>query len=152
MQINYRVTAVMPKLEIVLGFDFGLRYIGVALGQVKTRTAQALTTVLARQGTPDWQQIDALFKLWQPDALVLGIPVNMDDSEQVITRAAKQFSMQLTQRLNRPIYWVDERLSTVEASARLFALGGAKALRKKSINSVAARLIVETWLYSLPEF
>lgn len=132
-----------------MGIDFGLKNIGIALGQVLTRTSQALTTLPAHQGQPNWQKFHDLYLLWQPDAFILGLPLNMDGSEQTITQETKKFSIQLQERFQKPIYWVDERLSTVQARSNLFERGGYRALGKKDINREAARLIVETWFYGL---
>jgi putative Holliday junction resolvase len=70
----------------------------------------------------------------------------MDGSEQAITHLARAFLTDLKRHFHLPTFAVDERLTTVEARARLFAVGGYKALKKKSIDSVAAQLIVEIWL------
>ena len=139
----------MPKIKTVLGFDFGLKHIGVATGQTFTRTAQPLTSVSAEQGNPNWNQIIDLIKTWKPDALIVGIPLNMDGTEQPLTQIARNFLHELEQRFLLPVYAVDERLSTVEARARLFEKGGYKALNKKAIDSVSAQLIVESWLQNL---
>jgi putative Holliday junction resolvase len=136
----------MPDDLIVLGFDFGLKHIGVAVGQTCTRTAQALTTLAARNGQPNWNEVAQLIHTWRPNALIVGIPLNMDNTEQPVTHAAKHFAEELATRYPLPIHHVDERLTTVDARERLFAMGGYKALQKKTINSVAAQIIVETWL------
>jgi putative holliday junction resolvase len=110
--------------------------------------AQPLTSLITQKGEPPWQEIDALLKTWSPDALIVGIPLNMDGTEQAMTHSARFFLESLQQRFHLPVFAVDERLTTVEARARLFSSGGYKALHKKAINSVAAQLIVETWLES----
>lgn len=136
----------MPNDHTILGFDFGLKYIGIAVGQTTTRSARALTTVIARAGVPPWEQISQLIQTWQPDSLVVGIPLNMDGSEQPLTHAAKQFAQQLTTRYQLPVHPMDERLSTREAREQLFTQGGYRALKKKTIDSLAAQLILESWL------
>ena len=138
----------MPKIKTVLGFDFGVKYIGIAVGYTMPALAQPLTSVQAMIGEPNWQEIISLVALWSPDALIVGIPLNMDGTEQWVSRAARRFADHLTQRFNLPVFRVDERLTTVEARARLFAMGGHKALRKRAVDSVAAQLIIETWLDS----
>jgi len=139
----------MPEIKNVLGFDFGLKHIGVASGQTFTRTAQPLTSIAANNGIPNWDHIADLIKTWKPNALIVGIPLNMDGTEQPITHAARKFLRELEQRFLLPVYAIDERLSTVEARARLFEKGGHKALNKKAIDSVSAQLIVEGWLQTL---
>ena len=138
----------MPDIKTVLGFDYGSRYIGVAVGHTSPAMAQPLTSLTAQKGEPPWKEIDALLKTWSPNALIVGIPLNMDGSEQAITHSARFFLENLQQRFHLPVFAVDERLTTVEARARLFSSGGYKALHKKAIDSVAAQLIIETWLES----
>lgn len=138
----------MRDIKTVLGFDFGSKYIGVAVGHTSPVMAQPLTSLIAQKGEPPWKEIEALLKMWSPDALIVGIPLNMDGSEQAITHSARFFLENLKQRFQLRVFAVDERLTTVEARARLFSSGGYKALRKKAIDSVSAQLIVETWLES----
>lgn len=141
----------MRDIKTVLGFDFGSKYIGVAIGYTSPIIAQPLTSLTAKKGEPPWQEIIALFKTWSPDAFIVGIPLNMDGTEQPLTQAARYFLENLKQRFQRPVFAVDERLTTVEARNRLFSSGGYKALNKKAVDSVAAQLIVETWLDSAYE-
>lgn len=130
----------------LLGFDFGLRHIGVASGQTFTKTAQALTSLRATNGQPDWQEIAALINTWKPNAIVVGLPLNMNNTEQAITKAAKTFANELNRRFNITVHLMDERLSSVAAREILFARGGYKALQKKAIDSTAAQLILESWM------
>ena len=62
----------------VLGIDFGLKHMGIAVGQTVTRTASGLTTLQARNGKPNWSEIDQLVVQYRPIALVVGLPLNMD--------------------------------------------------------------------------
>jgi len=134
--------------EILLGFDFGLKRIGVAVGQTVTETARPLVTLKASAGTPQWEVLSKLIKTWQPDALVVGIPLNMDGTEQPLSQSARQFAQQLHERFKLPVYEMDERLSTKDARERLFAQGGYKALQHGQVDSVAAQLILQNWLTS----
>ena len=136
----------MPEIKTVLGFDFGSKFIGVALGQTSPTLAQPLTSLSVKKGEPPWKEIAQLLQIWSPDALVVGIPLNMNGSEQAITHLARNFLIELKNRFQLPVFPIDERLTTVEARSRLFAMGGYKALKKKSIDSIAAQLIVEMWL------
>lgn len=140
---------VMPENQTLLGFDFGLKYIGVAVGQTVTGTATALITLQAKNGIPNWDEINALINEWKPAGLVVGIPLNMDGSEQQLTAEAKKFAQAL-ERFHLPVYRVDERLTTKEARQRLFETGGYRALKKSQVDSFAAKLILETWLQSAP--
>lgn len=135
-----------PSHEVLLGFDFGTKRIGVAIGQTVTQTARALNTLQAKEGVPSWDALDKLIKSWQPEAFVVGIPLNMDGTEQPITQAARAFAKSLQTRYQLPVYEMDERLSTKDARERLFAEGGYKALQNGQIDSVAAQLILQNWL------
>lgn len=133
-------------IRVLLGFDFGTKRIGVAVGQTVTQSARPLETLKAQQGVPQWSQIDKLIKVWQPDALVVGIPLNMDGTEQPLTLLAQHFLNALKERYQLPVYGIDERLSTVDARERIFEQGGYKALKSGQIDSVAAQLILQNWL------
>lgn len=122
----------------LLGFDFGDKRIGVAVGQTLTGTASALTTLAMQQQKPDWQAIGRLIEQWQPGALVVGIPLTMTGESQPMTDRAKAFARRLEGRYHLPVHGVDERLSTRDARDN----------RRSSYNvdSEAARIILETWL------
>ena len=85
----------------VLGFDFGLKHIGVAVGQTVTGAARPLDSLKANRGEPEWAAITALIHHWQPKALIVGIPLSIDGHEQSITRAARKFAAELEQRYHR---------------------------------------------------
>ncbi|MCD6039260.1 MAG: yqgF [Gammaproteobacteria bacterium] len=132
--------------KILLGFDFGMKRIGVAVGQTITQTARPLLTLKANQGIPQWEMLSKLIKTWHPDALVVGIPLNMDGSAQPLTQEARKFIHSLEQRYALVVYGMDERLSTKDARERLFKQGGYKALQDGQVDSVAAQLILQNWL------
>lgn len=137
----------MEKIpEILLGFDFGMKRIGVAVGQTVTKNATPITVVQAKAGIPDWRELEKLIKKWQPDAFVVGIPYNMDNTEQPLTQAARQFAVSLSERFQIPFFEMDERLTSVEVRGRVFEEGGYKALKNTAIDSLAAQLILENWL------
>ena len=79
----------------LMGFDFGTRSIGIATGQEITGTASPLTSLKANDGIPDWSQLEKLLKEWQPDLLVVGLPLNMDGTEQEMTVRARKFGQRL---------------------------------------------------------
>jgi len=124
----------------ILAFDYGERRIGVAAGQTVSSTATPLKTLVARKNGPDWEAISALIKAWEPDALVVGLPINMDGTEHALAPAVERFTRQLRGRFGRPVYTVDERLTSWEARGRL---GGAE---REGLDAVAAQVILETWL------
>lgn len=129
----------------VLAFDFGTSSIGCAVGQSITGTAQGLPAFKARDGIPDWQQIERVIQEWQPDLLVIGLPLNMDGTPQPLTERARKFANRLNGRFNLPIALQDERLTTVEARSMIFERGGYRALKKQKVDSISACLILESW-------
>jgi len=129
----------------LLAFDFGTKSIGVAIGQQLTGTARPLPALKAQDGTPDWNKIEALLKEWQPDHVVVGLPLNMDGTEQPLTARARKFANRLHGRCGGKVELHDERLSTVEARADLFSRGGFRALTKGSVDSLSAVIILESW-------
>lgn len=133
-------------MAIVIAFDFGMRSIGLAIGQTITATAQPLNAVAAKKGCPDWHKIAAILTEWQPDYLVIGLPLNMDGTEQPLTKKARQFGQELQCRFGYPVNMQDERLTTAEAKAHIFAHGGYRALQKDKIDTISAVLILESWL------
>ena len=125
----------------LIAFDFGEKRIGTAIGQTVTRTATALETVPVRRKKPDWAAIDRLIDAWKPDALVVGLPLNMDGTEQWITAHARRFANRLHGRSGLPVHLADERLSTREAWTRLIESGE----RRGGPDPVAAQVILEGW-------
>ena len=143
------VKHVCTSSGVYFGFDFGYRRIGVAVGQLITKQAKPLTTLSANQGVPDWKILENLLTTWYPSGLIVGLPTHIDGREQYITRAARDFATQLTERYQLPVYLVDERLTTVEARAELFAQGGYRKIKKTSVDSIAACIILEQWLMEI---
>lgn len=127
----------------ILAFDFGTQNIGVAFGQSFTGTATPLKPLKARDGIPDWRQIASLIQKWQPDAFVVGVPINMDGSDNDITQRARKFQNRLEGRFHKPGYGMDERLSSFDAESRVF--DDQRGAAKVSIDSLAAKLILESW-------
>lgn len=150
--------------DIILGLDYSRRKIGIATGQTITATASPLTTLFNEAGQVNWIKLDEIIKQWKPACLVVGLPLNMDGSEQATTVAARKFGQQLQKHYCLPVNFMDERLSSREAS---FILGydgitspkrtfrynnspGKKVKKNKrngsDIDSVAAQLILQSWL------
>lgn len=129
----------------LLAFDFGTKSIGVAIGQRITGTARPLTAIKANDGTPDWTQFEKLLKEWQPELVVVGLPLNMDGTNQPLTDRARKFANRLHGRFGVKVELQDERLSTVEARAGLFERGGFRALNKGSVDSASAVIILESY-------
>jgi putative Holliday junction resolvase len=130
-------------LQTLLGFDFGTQRTGIAVGQSITGTATALCTVNARNEQPDWDRILELIDEWQPDALVVGLPLHADGSDSEITRAARKFAQQLEGRSRLPVHIMDERLSS-HAAKQLQHRDNTDS--KAGIDAIAAMIILQNWL------
>lgn len=133
----------------VLGFDYGERRIGIAVGQTITNTARPVTTVVNPKGKTNWIEIDKVIQEWRPDKLLVGLPLHMDGSEQLITEKCKAFADALTKRTSLETAMVDERLSSAAATDVYIAQrqsGLQKRKNKAQIDSMAASVIVERWL------
>lgn len=130
--------------QTLLGFDYGTKRIGVAVGQDISRSVTPLTTLPSQNDKPDWDAISKLITEWQPDRLVVGLPLHLDGSVQPLTQKAQRFGNQLKGRYNLPVEMVDERLTSHEAEAELAARGGKVA--KADIDALAAALILQSWL------
>lgn len=135
----------MPD-AVFIGFDFGYKRIGMAIGQRLTYSASPLATVQAQLGIPNWKDIDKVLHQWNPQALIVGLPTCIDNSKQYTTAAAQRFAQELENRYHLPVYLVDERLSTKQARSDMFAKGGYKKINKAEIDSIAACIILEQWL------
>lgn len=129
----------------VMAFDFGTRRIGVAVGQELLATGQPVALIPARDGIPDWHQIEALLTEWQPDLVVVGLPLNMDDSENDMCARARKFGKRLHGRYHVPVEMVDERLTSFEAKGDVIAAGGSRDFGRHGVDDRAAVLILETW-------
>lgn len=127
------------RIVHLLAFDFGLKMIGVAIGQSVTGSASPLPPLHARNGRPDWSRVAELLRTWDVNQLVVGLPLNMDDTESGMSGRARRFAEELERRFRLPVALVDERLTSREA------IGFAHGQRDRS-HGVAAALIAETWL------
>ncbi len=132
--------AVAPlRPQSFLAFDFGIRRVGVAVGNSMLRRAQPLKTVAA-EGEARFAVIGALVAEWQPDALVVGVPFHPDGAAHDNTHRARRFGRQLHGRFRLPVNEVDERYSTTEARA-----DGAA-----DVDAASAALILDQFLRQLP--
>jgi putative Holliday junction resolvase len=122
----------MPDKGTVLAFDFGLKRIGVAVGEQELRSAHPLPAV------SQFPQIEKLIEEWKPAKLVVGLPMR-ETGEHPLAKRVERFARQLEGRFHLPVARVDERFTSVEAESRL------RGLKKKAIDSVAAQLILEQY-------
>tara|TARA_A100001015_G_scaffold274151_1_gene330254 strand:- start:5507 stop:5890 length:384 start_codon:yes stop_codon:yes gene_type:complete len=123
--------------SIVMGFDFGMKRIGVAVGQKVTQTASGLGVVQAFDGIPKWDYLDKIVLDWQPERFIVGLPINMDGSNSEMSKKAQKFSRRISSRYNIRSEMFDERLTSFEAREH----DG-----KTHIDAIAAKIILESWL------
>ncbi|OOF78636.1 Holliday junction DNA helicase RuvA [Rodentibacter caecimuris] len=135
-----------------LAFDFGTKSIGCAVGQSITGTAQALPAFNARDGIPNWENIEKCLTEWKPDLVVVGLPLNMDGTEQELTLRARKFAHCLNGRFGVKVVLQDERLTTTQARSEIFDRGGFRALKKGKVDGISACLILESWFENNPDF
>jgi len=126
----------MPErsARTVLAFDFGLKRIGVAVGEPELGTAHPLPAIAA----PGFESIGKLVAEWRPAQLVVGLPV-AEQGEHALAKRVERFARQLEGRFHLPVKRVDERFTSVEAESRL------RGSKRKSVDSVAAQLILEQY-------
>ena len=133
-------------IKTLLAFDYGTKNIGVASGQTITRSANAQPALKAKDGIPDWNQIEKLLQDWQPDLILVGLPLNMDESESELSVRARKFANRLHGRFGVKVEMVDERLSSFEAKGEVMSRGGSRDYKNNPVDSIAARVILESWL------
>ena len=131
---NYRVCA----------FDFGLKNIGVAAGQSLLRSAEPIAVIKAKDGRPSWDKLGALIAQWQPDFLLVGLPLNMDGSESEMSTRARKFAKRLHGRYGLKVELCDERLSSFEAKSNRHERQGDRK-QALTVDAEAAQLILESW-------
>lgn len=139
-----------PRPPTVLAFDYGLKRIGVAAGNVITRTAEPVVTLRADRGRPDRDELAACVNAWQPGVAVVGVPYNMDGSPGELTGLAQAFAADLAARFGIEVVTVDERLSSREAeeSLRRQRRSGelGRRIRREDVDKEAARVLLRQWL------
>lgn len=136
--------------DTVLGFDYGRRYIGIAVGETLTGSSRALKgLVVPASGRMPWPEIEAVCREWNPARLVVGLPCHLDGTESEIAGEARQFASRLAQRMQRPVSLWNEALSTEAARESLAAERRDTHARRPDrarLNAEAARTILEGWL------
>ena len=137
----------LSEPRIVMAFDFGIKHIGIAIGQEITKTASTFYSIKALEGQPDWNELDDIIHEWKPDLIVVGDPYNMDGSRSKIQDMSDRFSDALYKRYQIQLEKTDERLSSREANERLQNLDiGTKSSSNK--HSISAQVILEDWFRS----
>jgi putative Holliday junction resolvase len=131
--------------KVIIAFDFGLKHIGVAIGQEITSTAQTFRSLQANNGEPDWNILDILIKEWNPKLFVVGNPLNMDGSDSEMKKNSDKFSNLINKRYNIPVELIDERLTTREAKDRLRSAKENSISVSADTHQISAQIILESW-------
>ena len=133
---------------VVMAFDYGLRNIGIAIGQNITKSASTFYAVKAKEGEPDWMKLDSIVKEWEPALFIVGDPFNMDGTKSEFQKKIFQFSTELKNRYKIRLHMMDERLTTKEAKERIQDKpDGIKDSANK--HSISAQIILEDWFRSI---
>ncbi len=133
---------------VVMAFDFGLRNIGIAIGQNITKSASTFYAIKAKEGEPDWMKLDSIVKEWEPSLFIVGDPINMDGTKSEFQKRILKFSNDLKKRYAINIYKMDERLTTKEAKERIKdESNGLQSSANK--HSISAQIILEDWFRSV---
>lgn len=129
----------------LLGFDFGTRRIGVAVGESLLGQAHPLTVIHGEANDQRFAEIEKLIQEWQPVGFVVGLPTHLDGTEHEMTARCQRFANQLKGRFGLPVELADERLSSMDAESRLREAGKSAKTARPHLDAVAAQLILQTW-------
>ena len=134
-------------LGVVMAVDYGLRNIGIAIGQNITKSASTFYSIKAKEGKPDWIKLDSIVEEWQPSLFIVGDPFNMDGTKSDLQKRVSKFSSELNKRYDVRVHMMDERLTTKEAKERIKnEFNGIKGSSNK--HSISAQIILEDWFRS----
>ena len=133
---------------VVMAFDYGLRNIGIAIGQNITKSASTFYAIKAKEGVPDWVKLDSIIEEWEPGLIIVGDPFNMDGTKSEFQKKIAKFSTDLKNRYEIELQMIDERLTTKEAKDRIQDKpDGIKDSANK--HSISAQIILEDWFRSI---
>ena len=135
--------------QMIMAFDFGTQKMGMAVGQSLIESANPLALFPMKDGIPNWDELLKIVKQYQPNLFLVGLPLNMDETESELSARARKFARRLRHQTNIETLMVDERLTTREARGELESYQ-AQGRKKVSADSIAAALFIESW-YRHPE-
>lgn len=135
----------LAQVESVLAFDYGTQKMGMAIGQRLLDRARPLNLIPMKEGTPDWTRLLAMVQEWRPQLCLVGLPLNMDDSESELSRRARKFARRLQHQSQIPVRMIDERLTTRDAREALQHYQAQGQARRLQADSLAAALLIEQW-------
>ena len=140
----------LKQLKLIMAFDFGTQKTGMAVGSSLIESATPLALFPMKDGIPNWDELLKIVKQHQPNLFLVGLPLNMDDSESELSARARKFARRLRHQTNIETLMVDERLTTREARDELDQYQAQGRAKKLSADSIAAALFIESW-YRNPE-
>lgn len=129
----------------LIGLDFGKSRIGIASGQMITKTATPIAIITGKHGKPNWSELDKIIKQWCPSDIIVGLPIDAKDQETKITKEARDFAQKIELRYESPVHLISETFSTREARWRLEEVQN-KCNRHLKVDAFAACVILETWM------
>ena len=132
--------------QTLFAFDFGTRFVGIAVGDTETRTAHPLDMIDAEANAVRFARIQALLEEWRPARLVVGLPLSLKGTECDMTRRARRFARQLEARFALPVEMVDERLSSASAEEMLASAGRKGRAHKHESHALSAQIILQGFL------
>lgn len=131
--------------QTIMAFDFGTQKMGMSVGQSLIASASPLPLFPMKDGIPNWDELLKIVKSHQPNLFLVGLPLNMDDSESELSTRARKFARRLRHQTNIETLMVDERLTTREARDELDHYQAQGRGKKLSADSIAAALLIESW-------
>lgn len=140
----------MPEAFTVMAFDFGTQKMGIAVGQSLIESATPLALFPMKDGIPNWDKLLKIVTQHQPQIFIVGLPLNMDDSESELSARARKFARRLRHQTNIETWMLDERLTTREARDTLEAYQSKGHAKRVSADSLAAAILIENW-YQNPQ-
>ncbi len=138
----------MPDLnapQMIMAFDFGTQKMGMAVGQSLIASSNPLALFPMRDGIPNWDNLLKIVKQYQPNLFLVGLPLNMDDTESELSARARKFARRLRHQTNITTFMVDERLTTREARDELDHYQAQGRGKNVAADSIAAALLIESW-------
>ncbi|WP_343598063.1 Holliday junction resolvase RuvX [Acinetobacter sp.] len=133
--------------KLIMAFDFGTQKMGMAVGQSAIQSSNPLALFPMKDGVPDWTALLKIVGQWQPQLFLVGLPLNMDDSESELSLRARKFARRLRHQTNIETWMVDERLTTREAREELQEFQRKGQGKRLAADSLAAKLMIESWYY-----
>ncbi len=127
----------MQSFQSIMAFDFGTQKMGMAMGQSSIESSNPLPLFPMKDGIPDWDKLLKIVKEWQPNLFIVGLPLNMDDSESELSARARKFARRLRHQTNIETWMVDERLTTREAREEL------ESIKAKDRQNVYRQIVLQ---------